>query len=130
MLEGFKKFIMRGNVLDMAIGIIIGGAFTPIVTALTEKILMPLIAGLFGKPNFDNIWTITVGGGQVMPGYLLTAIINFLLIAAAIYFAIVAPMNAWAEHKAAKEAPAPEPVASDVELLTEIRDLLSQQSRQ
>ncbi|MCI1896188.1 MAG: large conductance mechanosensitive channel protein MscL [Ancrocorticia sp.] len=130
MLEGFKKFIMRGNVLDMAIGIIIGGAFTPIVTALTEKILMPLIAGLFGKPNFDNIWTITVGGGQVMPGYLLTAIINFLLIAAAIYFAIVAPMNAWAEHKAAKEAPAPEPVAPDVELLTEIRDLLSQQSRQ
>ncbi|MCI1675444.1 MAG: large conductance mechanosensitive channel protein MscL [Ancrocorticia sp.] len=130
MLEGFKKFIMRGNVLDMAIGIIIGGAFTPIVTALTEKILMPLIAGLFGKPNFDNIWTITVGGGQVMPGYLLTAIINFLLIAAAIYFAIVAPMNAWAEHKAAKEVPAPEPVASDVELLTEIRDLLSQQSRQ
>lgn len=127
MLKGFKDFITRGNVLDMAIGIIIGGAFTPIVTALTEKILMPLISGLFGKPNFDEIWTITVGGAQVQPGFMLTALVNFLLVAAALYFAIVAPMNKWHEHVTASRPPVVEALDPDVQLLTEIRDLLAKQ---
>ena len=131
MLQGFKDFITRGNVVDMAVGIIIGGAFTPIVTALTEKVLMPFIAGLAGKPDFDGIWTITLNDARIEPGFVLTALVNFLLVAAALYFAIVMPMNMLRERQEAKAAvePDPEPLPSDVELLTEIRDLLATGSR-
>ncbi len=123
MLKGFKEFISRGNVIDMAIGIIIGGAFTPIVSALTDKVLMPFIAGIFGNPNFDEIWTISVGSAQMYPGYVLTALVNFLLVAAALYFAIIVPMNKWAARS--ESEPAEETTDATTELLAEIRDLLA-----
>ncbi|XCB30785.1 large conductance mechanosensitive channel protein MscL [Arcanobacterium hippocoleae] len=125
MLQGFKDFISRGNVIDLAVGVIIGGAFTPIVSALTDKILMPLIAAIFGKPSFDHVLEFSINGSLVQPGILITAVVNFLIIAAALYFCIVMPMNKLNEKRKGKpESAAPVP-ADDVALLTEIRDLLA-----
>lgn len=128
MLQGFKDFISRGNAIDLAVGVIIGAAFKSIVDALVEKVLNPLIGGIFGQPNFDSLGKFTLGTGEeaatVMPGAIITALVNFLLIAFALYFFLVVPMNKINEKKKAGEADAPaEP--TDVELLTEIRDLLS-----
>lgn len=124
MLQGFKDFISRGNAIDLAVGVIIGAAFKSIVDALVEKVLNPLIGGIFGQPNFDSIGAFTVGSAEVMPGAIITALVNFLLIAFALYFFLVVPMNKINEKKKAGEADVPaEP--TDVELLTEIRDLLS-----
>lgn len=129
MFDGFKEFIARGNAIELAVGVVIGGAFTAVVTALVEGIINPLVAGLFGKPNLDYIWVITLGDAQILPGMVLTALVNFLLVAAAIYYLVVVPLNKLAERRAAaeSEAEADEP-AADVALLTEIRDLLRAQN--
>lgn len=123
MLKGFKDFISRGNAMEMAVGIIIGAAFSSIVTALVEKFINPLIAGLVGKPNFDNVLAFQLGDATVMPGAIITALVNFLLVAIAVYFFIVVPMNKLAEVKKSGET---EEVAvePEIELLTEIRDIL------
>ncbi|MGO1562164.1 Large-conductance mechanosensitive channel [Actinomycetales bacterium JB111] len=123
MLNGFKEFISRGNAIDMAVGIIIGGAFTPIVTAITENVLLPLIAAIFGQPNFDTIAQFTVNGSTIAPGTIVTALVNFLLVAAALYFFVVMPMNKLAERRKSGEEEEAE-LADDVKVLTEIRDLL------
>ena len=120
MIQGFKEFISRGNVIDLAVGVIIGAAFSPIVTALTDNVIMALIAAIFGKPNFDEVGHFVVNGADIMPGTVITALVNFLLIAFAVYFFIVVPMNKL--RKPTEESPA-EPT-EDVKLLTEIRDLL------
>jgi large conductance mechanosensitive channel len=87
---GFKKFLMRGNVMDLAVAVIIGAAFTNIVTALTKNIISPLIAAMVGEPNFDYlIWN--VHGGKVQYGTFLTAVIDFLILAAVVYFLLVLP---------------------------------------
>lgn len=133
MLQGFKDFIARGNAVDLAVGVVIGAAFGAVVTALVDNVLNPLIGGIFGQPNLDRIWVITLspatGGGEpteVLFGAVLTALINFLLVAAAIYFCVVVPLNKLAERRARGEEEEPEPPAEDVALLTEIRDLLAQ----
>lgn len=123
MLNGFKEFIMRGNVIDLAVGVIIGGAFGTVVNALVEAVIMPAIALLVGEPNFDN-WLVLAGSVKV--GVFLTAVVNFLLVAAALYFCIVLPINKMNEARARKlgledEEPA---VEADIALLTEIRDAL------
>lgn len=92
MLDGFKKFIMRGNVVDLAVAVVIGAAFTGVVNSLVEGIINPLLAAIVGKPNFDDL-TITIRDSQILYGTFITAVINFLLVAAAIYFIIVKPMN-------------------------------------
>lgn len=127
-LEGFKEFIARGNAIELAIGLVIGGAFAAVTTALVEGIINPLIAGLFGKPNLDTIWTISLGDAAILPGMVLTALINFVLVAAAIYFLVVVPLNHLAAKRKAGEEPEPEAPAEDVLLLQEIRDLLKAQS--
>ena len=128
MLQGFKDFIMKGNVLDLAVAVIIGAAFSKIVNALVEAVLMPLIAAAVGSPNFDSFAVLTVNGNDVKFGVLLTAIVNFLLIAAAVYFAIVMPMNKMTEARNRRLGidPAEEEVPADVAVLTEIRDLLAE----
>lgn len=126
MLKGFKEFIMRGNVIELAVGIIIGAAFNDIITALVEKVFNPLISGIVGQPNFDALGQFKLGDAVVMPGAILTAVIQFLLVAAALYFFIVMPANkmaARAKLKAGEEAPPAK--ADEVVLLEEIRDLLS-----
>ena len=93
MLDGFKKFILRGNVVDMAVGVVIGAAFGGVVTALTKDLLTPLIAALVGKPDFSAI-KFLVGTTEFPIGDFINACVSFLLIAAAIYFFVVTPVNA------------------------------------
>ncbi len=90
MLKGFRDFILRGNVMDLAVAVIIGAAFTAIVTALTEKIINPLLGAVIGKPNFGYLVG-HINGGEIRYGDFLTAIVNFLLIAAVVYFFLVLP---------------------------------------
>ncbi len=90
MIKGFRDFILRGNVMDLAVAVIIGAAFTAIVTALTANIINPLLGAVVGKPNFDYLVG-HVNGGEIKYGTFLTAVINFLLIAAVVYFLLVVP---------------------------------------
>ena len=110
MLKGFKDFISRGNVVELAVGVIIGAAFKNIVDALVDGIINPLIAAVIGKPDFSDAFILTLNGSDVKFGLLITAVINFILMAFAIYFCIVVPMNALnaRRQKAADEAPEPE----------------------
>lgn len=124
MFKGFKDFLVQGNVMDLAVAVIIGAAFTQVVTALTDSVLMPLISALVGSPNFDEFAKLTINGNEIAFGVLLTAIVNFLLVAAAVYFAIVAPMNkliALRRHEVEDDEETPE----DIALLREIRDALA-----
>ncbi|GGC85931.1 large conductance mechanosensitive channel protein MscL [Tersicoccus solisilvae] len=118
---------MKGNVLDLAVAVIIGAAFSKIVDALVTNVLMPLIAALIGSPNFDSFALVTINGVDVKFGVLLTAIVNFLLVAAAVYFAIVLPMNKMIERRNRRLGivPADAPADPQVQLLTEIRDSLA-----
>jgi len=92
MLDGFKKFILRGNVVDMAVGVVIGAAFGGVVTELTKAFLTPLIALLVGKPDYSNI-KFAVNGTVFPIGDFINACISFLLISAAVYFFVVLPVN-------------------------------------
>lgn len=123
MLIGFKEFITRGNVIDLAVGLIIGGAFTAVVNALVESVIMPAISMLVGSPSFDEFFVF----GQVKIGVFLTAVVNFLLIAAAVYFCIVMPINTLNERRARKLGLDPEAEEEDpqIVLLKEIRDSLA-----
>ncbi len=90
MLKGFRDFILRGNVIDLAVAVIIGAAFTAIVTSLTTNIINPLLGAIIGKPNFDYL-VAHVNGGEIKYGTFITAVINFLLIASVVYFGLVIP---------------------------------------
>ena len=127
MIKGFKDFISRGNAVDLAVGVIIGAAFKNIVDALVEGIINPLIAAVIGKPDFSDAFILTLNGTNVKFGVLITAVINFLLMAFAIYLCIVVPMNKLAALRTAKEKAekdAAPKVSDEVQLLTEIRDAL------
>ncbi len=93
MLKGFRDFILRGNVIDLAVAVIIGAAFTSIVNSLVADIINPLVAAIVGKPDFSAL-TATVHGGIIRYGNFLNAAISFALIASVVYFFIVAPVNA------------------------------------
>ena len=126
MIKEFKEFISKGNVMDMAVGIIIGGAFTAIVNALVEFILMPIIGVISGGKSLADM-SVTVGNAAIGYGAFIQAIIDFLLIALVLFFIIKGLNKAKAMTEKEEEAPAepePEPVPADIELLTEIRDLL------
>src|SRR5271169_6846076 len=90
MFKGFRDFILRGNVIDLAVAVIIGAAFTGIVTALTEKVIGPLIGAVVGKPNFGYL-VAHINGGEIRYGDFLTAVINFLILACVVYFFLVIP---------------------------------------
>jgi large conductance mechanosensitive channel len=90
MFKGFRDFILRGNVMDLAVAVIIGAAFTAIVTALTENIIKPLLGAIIGKPDFGYLVTY-VNGGKIMYGNFVTAIVNFLILACVVYFFLVLP---------------------------------------
>ncbi|MDK7180697.1 large-conductance mechanosensitive channel protein MscL [Corynebacterium riegelii] len=130
MLKGFKEFIMRGNVIELAVGVVIGAAFTAIVTAFSDNIINPLIASL-GGADFSGFGFHIINGNDatfVDFGAFITAAINFLLIAAVVYFLIVAPMNKLDEvQKRHKGVDPEEPAPTETELLSEIRDLLATQ---
>ena len=123
----FKQFIARGNVMDMAVGVIIGGAFSAITTSLINDIIMPLLGILTGSISFAEL-SVTVGGAVITYGNFVQAVLNFLVMALVV-FCLVKAMNSF--HKKKEEAPAepapqPEPSAEE-KLLAEIRDLLKEQ---
>ena len=126
MLKGFKEFISRGNVVELAVGVIIGAAFKNIVDALVDGIINPLIAAVIGKPDFSDAFILTLNGTDVKFGLLITAVINFILMAFAIYFCIVVPMNALNARRQKAAELAEEEASDEVKLLTEIRDALAQ----
>ena len=123
MLKGFREFVLRGNVIDLAVAVVIGAAFTLVVNAVVQWLITPLIAAIFGKPDLDDVMTFTVNGAEFSIGAVLTALINFLLVAAAVYFVLIVPMNRLREMRASGEEQAEAP-AEDILLLQEIRDLL------
>lgn len=126
MLKGFKDFILRGNVIDLAVAVVIGGAFTAIVTAFTDHIVNPLIAVL-GGANVDGLAfrIIPENEATLMDfGAVITAAINFLMVAAVVYFVLIMPMNKLANMRKKGEEPEPEAPSEDILLLQEIRDLL------
>ena len=105
MLRGFKEFVLRGNVLDLAVAVVVGGAFGAIVNAMVKDLITPLIGAVVGKPDFSAL-VVTINGSQFLIGDFLNAIISFLLIAVAVYFFIVVPVNALKARAARGEAPA------------------------
>jgi large conductance mechanosensitive channel len=123
MLKGFKEFIMRGNVVDLAIAVVIGTAFAALVKAFVADILTPIIAAIFGKPNFGDL-TFSINNSRFLYGDLINVAITFVTVAAVIYFFVVVPLNKIAERRAKGQEPADE-LPPDIALLTEIRDLLA-----
>ncbi|RHR05226.1 large-conductance mechanosensitive channel protein MscL [Pseudoflavonifractor sp. AF19-9AC] len=124
-ISEFKTFIARGNVLDMAVGVIIGGAFKAIADSLTNDILMPLLGILVGRVSFADL-TLTLGEAQIAYGNFLEAVLNFLIMAFAV-FCIIKAVNRF--HRKKAEAPKAPPAPSNEEkLLMEIRDLLKEKS--
>ena len=125
-MNEFKEFISKGNVMDMAVGIIIGGAFTAIVTALVDSILMPIIGAISGGHSVEDMaWKI--GNASIGYGAFIQAVINFLLVAWVLFLIIKALNKAKsALTKPADEAAEEEAVPEDIALLTEIRDLLKE----
>jgi large conductance mechanosensitive channel len=123
-LKEFKEFITRGNVIDLAVAVVLGTAFGAVVTAFTNGIITPLI-GAIGDFNFEN-WKWSVRGNDFRFGLVADAFIYFLIVAAVIFFLVVKPINAMAARRRGG-APAPEELSEEAALLTEIRDLLRRQ---
>ena len=121
MIKEFKEFLLRGNVVYRAVAVVIGGAFTAIVTALSKGILTPLVGMIVGT-DFSDM-TFTLNGSTFSYGIVIDAVISFVLIAAVVFFLIVKPMQVLAARRAKGEVEADEPTPEAV-LLTEIRDLL------
>lgn len=127
MLKGFREFLLRGNVVDLAVAVVIGAAFNTIVGKVVDSIFTPLIGMFFRADSLDQALLLPLpGGGALAFGAVIGAILNFVIVAAVVYFVFVLPMNTLRKRKhseAAEEAP-----PTEQELLTEIRDLLRAQS--
>jgi large conductance mechanosensitive channel len=126
MLKEFREFILRGNVVDLAVAVVIGAAFGAVVTAFVADFVTPLIAAVGGQPDFGAL-DFTINGSTFRYGHFINAVISFLIIGAVIFFFVVKPLNALAARRKKQEAE-PEAPAEDVRLLTEIRDLLAVQA--
>ena len=124
MIKGFRDFILRGNVVDFAVGIVIGAAFGTLVTSFVKDLITPIIGALGGTPNFSGLY-FTVNGSRFLYGDFINATLAFLLIAAAIYFFVVVPVNKWNARKARLGRLPAEEMSDEVRLLTEIRDGLA-----
>ncbi len=119
MFKGFRQFLMRGNVIDLAVAVVIGAAFGAVITSFVTDVLTPLIAAVVGKPDFSAL-AANVNGTPVFYGKFLNALISFLMIAAAVYFFMVAPVNAWEARRKRGQAP-PDPTTKQCpECLSEI----------
>jgi large conductance mechanosensitive channel len=106
-MDGFRKFILRGNVVDLAVGVVIGAAFGAVVAALTASFITPIIAAIFGKPDFSSL-DFTINGSVFRYGDFFNAVISFVLIATAVYFLVVLPVNAlMARYKTETDVDAP-----------------------
>ena len=123
-VKEFRDFFVSGNVIDLAVAVIMGGLFLRIVQALVDYVLMPIIGVIFGEPSFDQALILTINDSEIRIGSFLTVVVAVLLTALAVFFFIVKPYNYWRSRRAApteKQA-----VVTEVQLLAEIRDLLRQ----
>jgi large conductance mechanosensitive channel len=118
MAGGFKQFLLRGNVVDMAVGVVIGAAFGAVVTAFTKDLLTPFIAAVAGKPDFSAI-QFTINGSKFLIGDLINAVVSFLLVATAVYYFVVLPVNALVS-RARKGPPADPTTKKCPECMSEI----------
>ncbi|MGH9621156.1 MAG: large conductance mechanosensitive channel protein MscL [Bryobacteraceae bacterium] len=119
-MKGFKQFILRGNVLDLAVAVVIGAAFGAVVKALVADLITPIIAALVGKPDFSNIF-FTFNASKFMIGDFVNAVISFILIAAAVYFFVVLPVNSLLARLKRPDAPPPDPTTKKCpECLSEV----------
>jgi large conductance mechanosensitive channel len=128
MLKGFREFILRGNVIDLAVAVVIGAAFTGVVNAIVNGIFNPLIGAIFKADSLNNVAVIQIGDAKILLGSVLGAIIQFLIVAVVVYFVFVYPINLAKEHAQRRRdtgvVDAETPV-TELDLLTEIRDLLA-----
>jgi large conductance mechanosensitive channel len=128
-IKGFKDFILRGNVIELAVAVVMGAAFGAIVNALVQDIIMPLITAIFGKQDYNNLF-MTLNKSQIFYGKFITAVISFLLIAVAVYFFIVMPINHFEKLRKRRQGlPEEPPAESELELLAQIRDAVSVSGR-
>ena len=137
-MKGFKEFLLRGNVIDLAVAVVIGAAFTAIVTAIVTSLINPLIGAVFNASSLDkalivHIPTVSGGDAKLMFGAIIGAALNFVIVAAVVYFALVVPVNhlkkvAFERVKNDEEQTPQDVPPTDVEVLLEIRDLLRSQN--
>ena len=133
MLKGFREFILRGNVIDLAVAVVIGAAFTAVVNSIVENVFNPLIGALFRADSLDSAMVLeipTTDGAvaEVRFGAVIGAILTFVIVAAVVYFVFVLPMNVLKDHAEARRKagePKPEDPETELTLLSEIRDLLA-----
>jgi large conductance mechanosensitive channel len=135
-MKGFKEFLLRGNVIDLAVAVVVGAAFTGVVNSLVNGVLNPAIGALFNAESLSTLWIVEVpttngGTSSIMLGTVAAAVIQFVLVAVVVYFALIIPINFLKKRafKEKQEGTAPEPAApNEVDLLIEIRDLLKSQN--
>jgi len=119
MLRGFKAFLLRGNVVDLAVAVVIGAAFTAVVAAFVKDLVTPLIAALFGKPDFSSLY-FTINNSKFLYGDFINAMVAFVIVAAVIYYFVVLPINALIERSHRHEKPADPTTKKCPECLSEI----------
>ena len=127
MVQEFKAFISRGNLVEIAVGLVMALAFKAVVDALVGGLVMPLVAAVFGEPNFDSL-TFTIGDGVFLYGAFLTQVVTFTLIALALFLFVVKPYNEFQQRFQEDDSDDPAPPPEDIQLLREIRDALKARS--
>jgi large conductance mechanosensitive channel len=127
MIKEFRDFVLRGNVVDLAVAVVIGAAFTAVVTGFVSSFITPLIAAVGGKSDFGDLY-FTINGARFTYGDFLDVLISFVVIAAIVFFFVVRPLNLLMARIERDDEPASDAPAEDVVLLTEIRDLLRARS--
>ncbi|KQR20667.1 mechanosensitive ion channel protein MscL [Agreia sp. Leaf335] len=132
MLKGFKEFVLRGNVIDLAVAVVIGAAFTAVVNSIVENVFNPIIAAAFHAEDLVGAFPIPIGDSAIQLGSVLAAVIQFLIVAVVVYFAFVLPINhlkkvAFIKKQQPTPAETVKTPPTEAELLTEIRDLLAKQ---
>ncbi|MFF1572996.1 large conductance mechanosensitive channel protein MscL [Leifsonia sp. NPDC058292] len=130
MLKGFKEFILRGNVIDLAVAVVIGAAFTAVVNSIVNSVFNPLIGALFHADDLENALNVPIGDATIKFGVVVGAAIQFLIVAVIVYFVFVYPINLAKNHAQKlrnKGVVQPDAPVTDIDLLTEIRDLLQAQ---
>ena len=131
MLKGFKEFLLRGNVIDLAVAVVIGAAFTSIVNSVVNDIFNPLIGAIFNAESLSESLVLPIGDAELRFGAVIAALIQFALVATVVYFALVTPMNylkrvAFAKKEEGQPAVAADTPPTELELLKDIRDLLAE----
>jgi large conductance mechanosensitive channel len=124
MLKQFRDFLLRGNVIDLAVAVVIGTAFGAVIASFVADLLTPLIAAIGGKPDFGTL-SFKINGSEFRYGNFLNTLISFVIVAAAVFFLVVKPVGVLMERRKAGLEPEPQAVPEDIVLLGEIRDLLA-----